>query len=600
MKRIASLTLVVVAIIALFSAGCSQNEIEENQVYVVSDDRHFQEDADILNIEGRIPFQKYKGKNLEKYCDAHQVLLTVAPDGEEIYLMEKSLTGSSSGVIFGDPTETVKIVRKNINTLEQETILDSFPFVSNVSWNSEGNMVAFGGGEKLAIYDVKSNSILMEEMLSQETISHFYWSPDSKDKIYTEQPELANASIYYLSSQRKVEAYETREETYYKGRLDNEYYYGTKWDFTTGQIETVILDKQRKVIKTLTPGRFRDAYQKSLLVVNDHGFGLNYIKDINHADQVIPLTNEYVYDVKFVVDGKIAYTTKAQDMEANTFYLYIVSSDGNQLKRFKVEGGSIALSPDGTVGYINGPTWQRVNFVEHTLDEDRNIGPGTDNELDNLFTAIRGGMLTYYDYQLQGKQDWVNLEKYFINTENPAQWAYFDMKNIFQQKIDKAPVKRYALKIEAKDYDIDPAGGQATVNIRVGTRNIHGNGKVVDYTLQLIRSDNRWYITGFSTFPDAEERQVIEDTVQEIVKDIQLGNTLYDELKGKPIKIGQIQFWTKGINYFAPMVENADAVKVFLYTDGFNEEEVYKLVLEKTEQLDWKFSKLTREELSTL
>lgn len=600
MERISSRALILVAIIGLLIAGCSQSGLEENQVYVVSNDPHYPEDADIINIEGRMPFQKYKGKNLEQYCDANQVLLTVAPDGEELFLMEKSSAGGLSNVIAGDPADKVKIIRKNINTMEQETIIDNFPFVSKVAWNSEGNMVAFGGGEKLAIYDMEQSSMLMEEMLSQETISHFYWSPDSNDKIYTEQPGLANASIYYVSSQRKVEAYETREETYYKGRLDNEYYYGTKWDFTTGKIETVIVDKQRKVIKTLAPGRFRDAYQKSLLVANDHGFGLTYIKDINNADKAISLTGEYVYDVKFVVDGKIAYTTKAGDMEDNTFYLYIVNNDGNQLKRLKVHGGSIALSPDGTFGYINGPTWQRINFVDHTLDENSISGTEPDQELTNIYTAIRGGMITYYDYQLKGKQNRTNLEKYFINTENPAQWAYFDMKNIFQQKIDKPSVKRYALKIEAKDYDINPAGDKATFSIRVSTRNIHGTSKVVDYTLELIKSDDHWYITGFSTFPDAEERLVIEDIVQEIIKDIQMGHTLYDELKGKTINTGQIQFWTKGINYFAPTVENADAVKVFLYTEGINEEEVYKLVLEKTEQLDWKFSKLTKEELGTL
>jgi hypothetical protein len=608
MKRTLFFTLIFTAIMLLIT-GCIQKRIEENQVYLVNEEHHFPEDDDLLNIEGRIPFQKYEGEDLEKYSDSNQVLLTISPDGEEAFLMEKTIPGYFfTSVIIGDPKENVRIVRKNVNTLEQEIIINNIPFVSKVSWNTEGDIVAFGGGGSLTIYDVSNNSIVMEEMLSQETITNFSWSPDSENKVYTEQPELANASIYYLSSQRKVEAYETREETYYKGKLDNDYYYGTRWDFTTGQIETVILDKQRKVIKTLIPGRFRDSYQKSLLVTGDNGFGLFYIKDINNPEEVITLTDGYVYDAKFVVDGKIAYTTKAEDIEDNAFYLNIASGDGNKLKQFKVPGGSIALSPDGSVGYINGPEWQRVNFLHDFLDEEIVIGyefaiNGEYSEARNIYATIRGGMITYYNYQLWGEKNWDNLDKYFINSENPEQWAHFDMENIFnreQEKIGKPSRQEYALEIEMKSYELKPARERATIAIRVSTKNVHGTGRVIDYTLELIKSDDRWYITGFSTFPDAEEREIIEDIVQGIVEEIQKGNTPYEWLKDKPIDIGQIQFWGMGMNYFAPVVESADAVKVFLRISEQEEEEIYKLVLEKTDQMDWEPIRLTKENLSSL
>ena len=77
------------------------------------------------------------------------------------------------------------------------------------------------------------------------------------------------------------------------------------------------------------------------------------------------------------------------------------------------------------------------------------------------------------------------------------------------------------------------------------------------------------------------------DIVQGIVEEIQRATLLYEWLKDKPIDIGQIQFWGMGMNYFAPVVESADAVKVFLRISEQEEEEIYKLVLEKTDQMDW-------------
>ena len=51
-------------------------------------------------------------EDLEKYSDSNQVLLTISPDGEEAFLMEKTIPGYFLPVIIGDPKENVRIVRK--------------------------------------------------------------------------------------------------------------------------------------------------------------------------------------------------------------------------------------------------------------------------------------------------------------------------------------------------------------------------------------------------------------------------------------------------------------------------------------------------------
>ncbi|WHH60882.1 lipoprotein [Petroclostridium sp. X23] len=589
----------------LVLAGCTQQEIKEGQVYVVKDDNSHEEQAgDMLNIEGRIPFQKYVNQSLVDQYNSNRILLTISPDGNEMYIMEKFEASSLSHVIMGDPDEKVRIIKEDIATKDQKIVIENIPFVSKVLWNTEGNMVAFGGGGKLTVYDVENNNVLMNEKLAQDTITNFFWSPVNEDKLYSEQPNLANGSIYYLASQKKVEAYETREETYYKGKLDSNYYYGTKWDLTGGDINTVILDKQGKIIKVLTQGRFRDAYQKSLLVVGETGFGLYYIRDINSLDEMIALTEEYVYDVKFVTNGEIAYTTKADDIDTNLFYLHIVDNSGDYLKKFKVYGGSVAVLPDGNSGYISGPEWQQVDFVQNKLVQQNTQTKDYEaDDLHKIYATIRGAMTTLYDFELKGEQNWNSLKKYFKNTQLPEQWAYLDMEIMFKEKANRSLAEAfstYMIKIEMKSYDINSMSDGASITIGVDTKNYYGGSNTMDYALELIKSEGNWYVIGFSTFPYSTLRKEIEEIIQETVDNIQLGKLFSGKLESKEINIGQIQFWRSGKPHLAPNIESADSIRVLLQVTNQGKEEIYKLVLEKVNQSYFEPVKLTKENLSSL
>lgn len=594
-------TMLFLIVVILVFAGCVQQEIKENQVYVVSNKNYPEEQLNgELNTEGRIPFQEYVNPSPVQ-DNPGLVLLTISPDGEGMYLMERIEANNPLQVIKGEPGETVRIIRENIASKDQEIVIENIPFVSKVLWNTEGNLAAFGGGGRLTIYDVKKRSVLMKEKFEEDIIIDFFWSPLDGNKLYSEHPDLANGSIYYLDSQKKIEAYEIREETYYKGKLDSSYYYGTKWDLASGDIKTVILDKQGKIIKVLTPGKFRGAYQKSLVVVGERGFGLHYIRDINSSEKVITLTEEYVYDVKFVADGKIAYTTKAEDIEANLFYLHLVSNNGSELKKLIVYGSSIAVLPDGNSGCISGAEWQQVDFVQDKLLEKESLVEDYEaGELQDICSTIRGAMMTIYDFELKGKQDLKALKKYFINSNTPEQWARFDVEKIFQERAGRPVKEGYFMEIDLKSFDINFAGDGASVTIGVNAKNPYGRGVVMDYALELIKSEGSWYVTGFSTFPYSKEREEIEGIVQETVDKIQMGKLFSGKLENSEIIVGQIQFWLIGIPNFAPSAESANCVKVFLQVNNQGREEIYKLVLEKINQSLWKPVKLSPEGLSSL
>ncbi|MCC5909055.1 MAG: membrane lipoprotein lipid attachment site-containing protein [Clostridiaceae bacterium] len=596
MKKIVFLFLFIVLL-----TGCAQEEIKEGEVYVVKVDHYSEESlGDLLNVEGRMPFQKYVNQSFIDESNANRILLTIDPNGKEMYWMERIEIDGFMPVVKGETREKVRISKEDIATGEQKIVIKEIPFVSKVLWNAKGNLVAFGGGERLTIYDAENKSTIMKEKLQEDTITNFFWSPTDENKLYSEQTNLANGSIYYLTSQKKVEAYETREETYYKGKLDSNYYYGTKWDLVNGEIKTVILDKQGKIIKGLTPGRFRDAYQKSLVVVGEGEFGLYYIKDINRSQEVITLTEEHVYDVKFITDGKIAYTTKTKDIEENSFYLNIVSDTGRQLKKMKVYGDSIAVLPDGKAGYISGPHWQLVDFIQNNKVNSSTVEGEETNDLQEIYPVIRGAMTTLYDFELKGQQNRNKIKKYFKNTHAPEQWAYFDIEKMFEERPASKPTGDYVISIELKSYDMTLSGDEASITIGVNTKNSYGRSVDMEYALELIKKEGSWYITGFSTFPYSPEYKEISIIVEETIASIQKGKLFSGELKDKEISIGQIQFWISGMSQLAPSVENANAAKVFLKVSNQDKEEIYKLVLEKMNESYWEPTKLSGEDLSSL
>lgn len=159
----------------LFLVGCTQQEIKEGQVYVVQEENSSQEESnDMLNIEGRIPFQRYVHKKFLELQDSNQVILTISSDGKEIYLMEKMEKEDFPQVIMGETGELIRIIRQNTVTGEKEIVAEGLPFISRVLWNTEGDKIAFGGGERLTIYDVKNHSLLMKEELEQDIVTDFF------------------------------------------------------------------------------------------------------------------------------------------------------------------------------------------------------------------------------------------------------------------------------------------------------------------------------------------------------------------------------------------------------------------------------------------
>ena len=599
--------LIIIAAIALASGliACRSTGIKDNKVYEVketSKSKDIKKISQSINTEGVDSFKDNAKVINNNVISSENILLTISKDEKYSYVMTQVKEAKDSQrFIKGAYIKKVNLMKIDNENKEIKTIASKIPFISTVKWNNDKTLVAFCGGERLCIYDTKVNKLILSDELKNEPITYFGFSPDGR-KVYTEHPNLINGSIIYIDSNKIVHSYEQSGGLYYKGILDSSYYYATKTD-TYGISSTVIVDKKDTVKKYLSVGRFRDSYRKALLQTGKENFGLFYIKDINEEDDFKKITDEFVLDVKFIGDGKFIYTTENKDVEKNSFYLHLVNENGEEEKKIEISSGAISLLPNGEKAYVGGYRQEAIDLKSFTIE--KSINPETGEE-ENVFKTLRGAMDVLYKYEINSVKDFEGVKKYFLDTKNPDQWAYFDVTNILKesQRVSLSGVN-HKISLYLDNFKLYDNDTKATAKIKVSAQNSSGSGLGMENSVELIKVDNRWYITGFSTFPYSKEYNTVKAKVESLINlirsgDLTLENNIHKELEGKNIEIGQIQFWQMSDPHLAANIEYSNHCKVYLKVKENNKELIYKMLLTKADENKWTIDRITKDRLSSL
>lgn len=599
----------------LVLVGCGGEKIKDNQIYLAERKKYGETvewvDVDLRNVEGRDTFEGQPRMELgliplsgsETNVPSDPVILTYSPDGKTVYYMEETMQDDQIIVLNGETTKNVRLIKLDLDSKQSVILAENIPFINTVKWNKDKTIVGFSGGDRITIYDQAEDKILLKEEVTNDRVSYFGWSPQG-DQLFTEHPNLPNGSVYTLGNNPNIKhAYENDLKLYYKGQLNDDYFYATytyveeneKGNPTGIYSRTVLLDQEGRIAREFGIGRFRDAYQRSMLQIGESRFGLYYYPDVHKPDQSMLLTEEYVYDAKFIAGGKIAYTVQNKD-KVN---LCIVDREGRELKRLEISGGSIALSPDGKTGYIGGHGWEEIDFDRGELIKVRSK-PYNEKESE-IYAAIVGAMDVYYKHEMTGVEDYDGAKKYFLDTHNPEGWAHFEMLARFKEIKYKSQynLHKYAIRIELFEPIKYKGTDRASVFIGGVAENSMGSGMGMQCRLELIKQDGNWYVTGLSTFPDSSQAKQVKQQVEKIVKQAWAGSLFDGVLKGKEIGIGQIQFWQMSDPHLASNIEHANYAKVYLKVKEGEEEVVYKLVLVKSGS-SWKVNSLDKERLSYL
>lgn len=495
--------ILLIVIVIFLLTGCSQN-IKENKVYLINDSNNemtLGNKYTNINSKGIIPFknENYQYKGDSKY----DVVVTVSPNNKYAILMERLINLDSISIIKGEINEFVKLYKIEIASGKKTLISNNTAFISNAKWNKDGKIVSLLGNGKLLIYNIESEQKILEEDLENQKIIYCGWSPDGK-KLYTEHNYLSNDSVCYVEDNKILSSYEIKENLFYKGKFDERYYYATKLIEKPLGItsKTIISDSIGNTYVDFKEGRFRDSYKSSLIEIGEKGSELYYFPDINSPEKFKIMSDEIIYDTKFVYGGGFIYITKNNDIESNNFKLTIADNKGEIISKLDISGSSILVSEDGKYGYVGGPLEEKINILNHKVESyEKSL---VDDERDSIYKTLRGGIETYYNKLSDSNNNNNLLAKYFINPNNSEQLGLFETKNISNQDARKnLGIEKHVNDLKLISLNIYEVNGEKKAQANVEESNIY-EGKInltTNISIELIKKNSKWYIKGLGILP---------------------------------------------------------------------------------------------------
>jgi hypothetical protein len=544
-----------------------------------------------------------------------QIPITITENGNEVFYLEPIFADAVWGnvTLLGNENGFYNLKKINVKDRTITLIKSEIYFITTVKWNHEKDKVAFNASGQLIIYDnSKDKLVSFEESLSEkDNICYFGWSSDDK-KIYTENENLVNGSIYYVNSGKKKESYNEEDYIYIKNTLSENYYFASLLEPVDNEIKktsletrTVIVNEKNEVVQELVEEsfakenlldelRFRDSYKKSLIQLGNDGFGLYYTRDILDHNNITIVSKEYIYNARFIEGGGFAFTQSQKKGEENKFSLYIADAYGNISNEVSVSNGNFILSPNGKYAYFDLPNMEIVDLsngkiISSNLEEV--MYSENNNNEENIIKVLRQSVYLSAKYLNGSEVNEREVDKFFVNTENPNQWAKYDFINYWNGKnrVDKDSRYEVNAKIDTIYYFVLDEKNMANVSGLIKIKSSLGKTKYLKGNITLLEDDEQWKITGFSTFPNSNEKEKVFKSIGTYINQnafFRSTDSILEEIKGKDIAIGQIQFWNLNNLVLSEEVEYANFAKIYLNVTSDGNTETYEVDSEKQGN-DW-------------
>ena len=476
--------------LALSLTACGSEVFEDNQVYIVEQGGKLEEDTVVgwLDIHAAVPFASENC--YQQQLGQGKLFLTASADGQQIFYEER-LQEQDESILKGPGQVFVNLYLIDQTRQTITLITEKRPFIARTGWNEDGTMVAFSGEGMLTVYDLEKQKCVLVEELAAETVTSFFWSPLESHKLYLEQPRSAIGSLYYMESQKKAELYETTEQLYYKAQLDDMYYYGTRWGMDQDNQEaiyTVLANQEKETVKVIGKGSYRDHYLRSVLLSGENNFGLTYIANINQVSKTVALTEEYVYDAKFVAGGKMIYITDGGSLSDNCFTLHLINGLGEEVQQWRISGSSLLVSEDGKVGYSSGPQQERFSFDQQAMQQGQQT-----TSTDALLTVLRGASSVYAKLLLGQAVTQEEQEQFYANLEGLEQLQK-------GQTPVEGPVMFWSRSLSIEENEL----GQLCAVVMIGQNSSH-QWIQQQVQFQMVEQNQRWYVLHFKAGEIGEE-----------------------------------------------------------------------------------------------
>jgi len=549
--------------------------------------------------------------------DAGDIPLCYGPDLKILYVMNYTHPDPEMKVILGDYTLPVDLYR--IENGQRTKMAAGIPFITLAQWSPDGQHLGIGGGQQLYILNTDNDSLdSVNELVNLPSAVHFGWSPDGKT-VYAEHDAVPNGAVFNVETHKGLPAYKIKEPfPFFKAKLADNLFLGTVVQSVNSQPETVILDGAGQVQKSVARGNFRDADGNSILQVGIENFGLAFYADVNDPKGMV-LTNEYIYQCRFLPRGGVIFSTPGETGSELNYKLTVITQKEQRI--INVSGPHFHVWPDGRFVDICGYRSERLSLpdLSATQQENRLLYSG---DKAKITATVRGAASTYLDnyHRTENLDDQAlkqALSRYYIDTRELVEQIAFT--DVYEELKSRPLLPHFRAGANHLSGQIDSliiyGDDRATLVAHFLFRQIflpsdagtdswlpfHSNvsGWGFGAAYEMVKREESWYVTGLSTFPESREKERIAEMVDDFIASVQRGAPapvreeqsiqFYEQIKGKEIKAGQIQFWNMSEPHRSTSAEQAKIALVYLYAGG----ERYKLVLSRDLTLDWEIERLS-------
>ncbi|NPV73882.1 MAG: hypothetical protein HPY89_08900 [Pelotomaculum sp.] len=539
--------------------------------------------------------------------------LCYGPDLKTVYVMNYSLQDQESGVILGDYTKPVDLYR--LDRGRRTKVASGISFITQARWSPDGRYLGMAGGRQLHVLDSANDSLNpVNELVNLPSAVFFGWSPDGRT-VYVEHENVVNGAVFNVESREGLPSYKIKDNPpFFKAQLSGNLFIGTVANEPSAS-ETVLLDGEGQVQKSVGEGKFRDADGNSILQVGKGDFGLAYYADVNTPEGVL-LTDKFIYQCRFLPRGGIIYTTPGETGAELNYDLTVVTQEGQ--KTVKVSGPHFNVWPDGRFVDICGYRTERLSLPELAVVQQQDH-PLYEEEKDKIIACARGAITTYIEYyhRFKNPDDQAlkqELSRYYVDTREPVeQVALTDIYEELKSRPALSHLRSGVHHLNGQIKSVEIHGDRAALVAGFSSRHAvirsddtdpwslfrsTAGGWAFETAYEMIKLDGKWYVTGLSTFPRSRERSEIAELVDGFISSCR-GNgpapaldeqsrQFYEQIRGKEIRVGQIQFWNMSEPHRSSSAEHSMYAVVCLYAGEVR----YKLVFSRERTPDWQIERL--------
>lgn len=612
MKRL----ILILVMISVLLSGCT---VKKGQLVIINDENRDEVHPDKkpynhLNTES----QKYP---IEKYVEAVSKLdpsmkpLAVSPDYSTVLAFQT--TGSpvadefNRRVVIGNMVQEVNLY--TIATADGVSKnLGKFLSLKDFRFDETGNFLSFiDGSSNIYLYNCLSGQlqklVSAEKWNSYNTLS---WSKDSKSLMINSRMEFDIASREFISI--AVNSYtpfiknKYSEDSYIVQMKNNDY-----------NDMIAFYDFNSKSFTSIANGIYVDSDNTSVIYTKDYMSDLNIVnlktlesKSIDNG----PIYCSYIMKST----GDILYTTMNNDLDSPLRYLLVkVNTNTMNKTSIKLASPTFYMSPaENKLYVISGYSENHIEVDVGNLRMQQNGTMSDDSDMYWIKTTLL--KMFQLDYKFND-----TYEKY----ENKARGIYINTYDpLPQEALENKLVdfKRYNMPIPTSQREdhmpptiyfdrLDLSGNKASLNLALYYVN----------SIEMIKEEGQWYITGFSTHSASKEVADVTSIVKKHLSDIENKNKdqavkywieeedseyrmaqrkIVEDLMNISSKltfqIGEIELWSMSDPHRAESADRSTNAKVkIVINDGTNIMK-YKLVLTREYKQQFKIESWNTDPLS--